>query len=398
MKFILLVASFLITLSILTSSTVFAFERTDASPDIQHLGEVLCLPDQVGNHLFGQCLEMGPYSYKSRMADIGISFPFRPFRVESPDPSLTYIEFGYGEVVALNAPVYNSVEAATKRDKDGIVRKIDSPYSYISYSEEVYVDGKRFYMVEYGGYMTANEVSRIGAPSNFQGITFESTPERQFGWILFPTQTKKSPGFEIDDYTGRELNRYDVVQVFDIQNIGEMNWYMIAPDEWIPEKQEYQRRIGRVIPNTSPPEDIQNGRWIEVNLGEQTLAVYDNHELIFATLVASGLEPFWTRPGLFKIYEKHESTPMRGSFEADRSDAYYLEDVPWTMYFDKARALHGAYWHNKFGTELSHGCVNLSVGDSHWLFDWAEIDDWVYVWDSSGKTPTDPEMYGEGGA
>ena len=60
--------------------------------------------------------------------------------------------------------------------------------------------------------------------------------------------------------------------------------------------------------------------------------------------------------------------------------------------------IHGAYWHNKFGTELSHGCVNLSVGDSHWLFDWAEIDDWVYVWDSSGKTPTDPEMYGEGGA
>jgi len=398
MKYILLVASFLITLSIFSSSTVFAFEIVDASPDIQHLGEVLCLPDQVGNHLFGQCLEMGPYSYKSRMANIGISFPFRPFRAESPDPSLTYIEFGYGEVVALNAPVYNSVEAATKRDKDGIVRKIDSPYSYISYSEEVYVDGKRFYMVEFGGYMTANEVSRIGAPSNFQGITFESTPERQFGWILFPTQTKKSPGFEIDDYTGRELNRYDVVQVFDIQNIGEMNWYMIAPDEWIPEKQEYQRRIGRVIPNPSPPENVQNGRWIEVNLGEQTLAVYDNHELVFATLVASGLEPFWTRPGLFKIYEKHESTPMRGSFEVDRSDAYYLEDVPWTMYFDKARALHGAYWHNKFGTELSHGCVNLSVGDSHWLFDWAEIDDWVYVWDSSGKTPTDPEMYGEGGA
>ena len=39
---------------------------------------------------------------------------------------------------------------------------------------------------------------------------------------------------------------------------------------------------------------------------------------------------------------------MRGSFEADHSDAYYLEDVPWTMYYDKERALHGAYWHNGF--------------------------------------------------
>ena len=116
------------------------------------------------------------------------------------------------------------------------------------------------------------------------------------------------------------------------------------------------------------------------------------------TLIASGLEPFWTRPGLFQIYEKHETTPMRGSFEADRSDAYYLEDVPWTMYFDNARAIHGAYWHNKFGAVLSHGCVNLSVGDSHWVFDWAEAGDWVYVWDPSGKTPTDPAAYGDGGA
>jgi len=173
---------------------------------------------------------------------------------------------------------------------------------------------------------------------------------------------------------------------------------MIAPDEWIPEKYEYQRRIGRVIPNTTPPEGVENGRWIEVNLEQQTIAVYQNHELIFVTLIASGLEPFWTRPGLFQIYEKHETTPMRGSFEADRSDAYYLEDVPWTMYFDNARAIHGAYWHNKFGAVLSHGCVNLSVGDSHWVFDWAEAGDWVYVWDPSGKTPTDPAAYGDGGA
>ena len=43
-----------------------------------------------------------------------------------------------------------------------------------------------------------------------------------------------------------------------------------------------------------------------------------------------------------------------------QDDFYYLEDVPWTMYFDEARALHGAYWHNGFGYPHSHGCVNLS--------------------------------------
>lgn len=143
---------------------------------------------------------------------------------------------------------------------------------------------------------------------------------------------------------------------------------------------------------------VTNGRWIDVNLAEQTLAVYDNHQLVFATIVSTGLAPFWTRPGLFPIYKKKALENMSGSFEADRSDYYYLENVPWTMYFDKARALHGTYWHTYFGYPQSHGCVNLSAGDSHWLFNWAKEGDWVYVHDPSGATPTDPAKYGEGGA
>jgi lipoprotein-anchoring transpeptidase ErfK/SrfK len=110
------------------------------------------------------------------------------------------------------------------------------------------------------------------------------------------------------------------------------------------------------------------------------------------------MDPFFTKPGLFQIQRKLDSTTMSGSFEANRSDFYYLEDVPWTMYYDNARALHGAYWRTAFGYPQSHGCVNLSPADAHWLYEWANVGDWVYVWDPSGKTPTDPSYYGEGGA
>ncbi|MDH5606298.1 MAG: L,D-transpeptidase, partial [Anaerolineae bacterium] len=126
--------------------------------------------------------------------------------------------------------------------------------------------------------------------------------------------------------------------------------------------------------------------------------VYQDNRMIYATLVSSGLPGWWTRPGLFQVYEKLESTLMTGSLEADRSDYYYLEDVPWTMYFDQKRAFHGAFWHNNFGFENSHGCANLSPGDSRWLFQWANLGDWVYVWDPSGQTPTDPALYTPGGA
>jgi lipoprotein-anchoring transpeptidase ErfK/SrfK len=68
------------------------------------------------------------------------------------------------------------------------------------------------------------------------------------------------------------------------------------------------------------------------------------------------------------------------------------------MYFDQARDMHGTYWHNRFGWPASRGCVNLSPGDANWLFQWAQEGDWVCVWHPTGKTPTDPSLYGDEGA
>jgi hypothetical protein len=39
------------------------------------------------------------------------------------------------------------------------------------------------------------------------------------------------------------------------------------------------------------------------------------------------------------------------------------------MFFDKAVALHGAFWHRDFGHVHSHGCVNLPPIDARWVFD-----------------------------
>jgi hypothetical protein len=316
----------------------------------------------------------------------------------SPDFALTYTNVSYGLVRTERAPVYGSLEDAQDNNRRNAIRRIDSPFSYISYTDETVIDGKRYYMVAPGEWMTAVDIIRIGSVPLFQGRIFHTTPPQAFGWVLTylspgPLETKRTPGFATDDYTGHILNNHEIVWVFDETQVGEETWYMVGPNEWV-----HQNMIARVIPNTAPPQGVTSDRWIEVNLFEQTISVYENRELVFATLIASGLDPFWTRPGLFQIYDKLDSTPMRGSFEADRSDAYYLEDVPWTMYFDQARALHGAYWRANLGFPQSHGCVNMSVGDSRWLFDWANLGDWVYVWDPSGQTPVDKDLYTAGGA
>jgi lipoprotein-anchoring transpeptidase ErfK/SrfK len=363
----------------------------------QNQSKVLCLP---GNtlHFMGDCQPDGPSAFLSEMAQVKVTFPIRPMPIAPPDFNLTYSNVAYGQVRTQNAPIYSSIEDALKYQKKNAIQRIDSSFSYISYTDETVVEGNRLYMVTPGAWMTANDVIRVTAP-RFQGVLVTQTPQLSFGWVLtFLSQhsfveTKRTPGFEINDYSGHNLNNHDLVWVYQTQIVDEVEWYMVGPNEWVP-----QTVIARVIPNTTPPKGVTGNRWIEVNLFEQTIAIYDNSQLVFATLIASGLEPFWTRPGLFQIYEKLETTPMRGSFEADRSDAYYLEDVPWTLYFDERRALHGAYWRANLGFPQSHGCVNMSIGDAQWIYYWANLGDWVFVHDPSGKTPTDPNEFTAGGA
>ena len=356
--------------------------------------QVLCLP---GIYAYdpGNCLPSGPSAYLTQMAQKGLTFPVPPFAYTPVDPALGAVSTYYGEVVNMPAPVFGSIDDAIKGNKRGAVETLNGQFVYISYSNLQETGGKKLSEIRPGAFLTGNYISRLGALPPSRGITFSSTPVTPFGWVLTyfsPTlqiEVHRTPGGEP---TGRLLSLYDIVQVFGEEKIGDESWYMIGPDEWVQGKY-----IARVLPNPTPPEGVPSDRWIEVNLYEQTLAVYDNRQMVFATLIASGAEPFWTQPGAFQIYQTYDMGPMTGTFEADRSDAYYLEDVPFILYYDDAYALHGAYWRAKMGFPQSHGCVNLTVGDAHWVYNWAAVGDWVYIWDPSGQTPTDPALYKGGG-
>ena len=78
-------------------------------------------------------------------------------------------------------------------------------------------------------------------------------------------------------------------------------------------------------------------------------------EILLETfIISSGKKGTPTVTGTFRIYVKYSSAPMSGP-------GYYLPGVPYVMYFYKDYGLHGTYWHNNFGTPMSHGCVNLKT-------------------------------------
>ena len=351
----------------------------------------LCLPGQH-NRKSSDCQTLGPTAYLDQLESQGIKLPRGPLPVSGIDPAFSELPYNYLRLTDGETPIFSTLEDAMANQNP--YRIIPPGFKFATYIDYYQGSGKgRHYMIEPGVWIRGGSTNgRIGH-SSFTGMIFAGTPDHQFGWVINQTESQTSPGLNSAQLTGRILNRYDVIQVYRTETVNETTWLMIGPDEWIDKS-----KTALVYPAFSPPEGVTNGRWIEINLLEQTISVYQNNRLVFATLTSTGIPGWWTRPGLFQITQKLESTPMSGAFEADRSDYYYLEDVPWTMYFDEARALHGAYWHNYFGYEQSHGCVNLSPGDSHWLYLWANEGDYVYVWDPSGQTPTDPSLYTAGGA
>lgn len=114
------------------------------------------------------------------------------------------------------------------------------------------------------------------------------------------------------------------------------------------------------------PDDIDDERWIDVDLSSQRLYAYEGETLIGSFLVSTGTWQHPTLTGQYHVYIKLRYTDMSGP-------GYFLPDVPYTMYYYKGYGIHGTYWHNNFGTPMSHGCVNMRTGDAAWLYDWAFI-------------------------
>jgi len=347
----------------------------------------LCLPYLDGPSA-ANCLMAGPALQLASLGSQGITFPAMPLALSHPPADLATVPFTYAKVTDTEDPIplYASFDDAVAKN----VKETwpASKFKYVALSQkQTAPDGTSYYQIANEDWISGSVISKVAAAS-FQGYLIKQPPTIPFGWVL----QSEIPSYVAPSYaaakTGKIYDRLDMVQCYDSKTVDGTEWVMIGPNEWIDHKY-----IGRVINNPTPPAGVTNGRWIEVNLYEQVMTVYENSTMIFATLVGSGEPPFYTQPGTFQIYKMEENDYMTGSFETDHSDFYYIEQVPYIMYYDGARALHGAYWNNYLGYPGSHGCVNLSVADAHWLYNWAKEGDTVYVWDPTGKTPTDASQY-----
>lgn len=371
----------------LTAGTVFARETLGeaANPEGIFFELPLCLPGMPAD---GTCLLFGAAKTVAEMKEAGFPFPMRDLPAAAPPSELGIMPVFVAKINLPDnepAPIYATFDDAVA-ETNPVGQIAPSTLRFISYIARQDYNGNPYLQLSTGGWMRASPA----AYSQFQGLQFYDNPKNDFGWIVDQTEVYHQPSFYAETYSQLRY-REELIQVYNTIEAEGVTWYQIAPDEWV-----NSLKARAVSLNTTPPEGVDSDRWIEINLFQQTLMVYEQGKLLFATLIATGVEPFYTQPGVFPIYEKKALETMQGSFEADRSDFFYFQDVPWTMYYDQARAMHAAYWRTYFGYPQSHGCVNISPGDARWVFEWANEGDYVWVHDPSGQTPTDKDFYGPG--
>ncbi|MBM2821230.1 MAG: hypothetical protein HW405_990 [Candidatus Berkelbacteria bacterium] len=114
------------------------------------------------------------------------------------------------------------------------------------------------------------------------------------------------------------------------------------------------------------------GRYIDINLSEQTLYAFEGNTIVNQFLISSGKRGYATPTGEYSVWGKTRSQLMDGP-------DYYLPNVPWISWFNGEISIHGTYWHDNFGTPMSHGCINASIPDAEWVYNFIEVGSPVYV-------------------
>ena len=128
----------------------------------------------------------------------------------------------------------------------------------------------------------------------------------------------------------------------------------------------------RVFTPTAPPPSLgKRERWIDIDLDAQILVAFEGDQAVYATMVSSGSKETPTETGVYRMWLKESEADMKG---LNGEDPYSVATVPWTQFFspEKGLALHTAYWHDQFGRQRSHGCVNLAPRDARWLYYWSD--------------------------
>jgi L,D-transpeptidase catalytic domain len=235
----------------------------------------------------------------------------------------------------------------------------------VAAARELVVAGERMIRTTRGEDVALRDLAPV-EPLRFTGAVIDGG-RVDFGWVV----ERSAPVWSSPDASGRPVSAY-----------GEFNRVVVAgedgPPGWVRVGGGWMKRAQLRIPRVAPrPGGVApTERWIDVDADSETLIAYEGDRPLFATLVSTGSGapgmPLSTPRGVFRVYAKWPSAKM-DNVDHPNVPHYSFDEVPFVQFFNQEIALHGAFWHRRFGHPVSHGCVNVPPLDADRLYQLTKI-------------------------
>jgi len=360
----------------------FVYEAMATKPKVAGVirrGTVLALGEQVSGNgcKDGSWYKASPFGYICTSHGFHVSDTPSTNRYGVPPAKVTsQLPYQYSRVITKRAPRYYRIPSVKeeKQARLAMEKKGPTPESVSSLMEGDYflalartetrtADGAVFYRTVRGRFVRESDIE-LRNPEPIRGEELGRD-----GWRL-PLAFVYGEDRDLVSFKKGELDVVGKAQkharfvVDEEQTLDGVTYVSGKPGAVRSDEVRVARKEKR--PSGVPA----NAKWIHVDLSEQTLVAYRGDEPVYATVISSGKEGYEPPTGLFKVQQKYISTTMNAT---DPIDGFYeVEEVPWTLYYHRGYALHGAYWHTDFGKVRSHGCTNIAPVDARWLYYWTD--------------------------
>lgn len=288
----------------------------------------------------------------------------------------------FARIEARGAVGYRSIESLAEQLPDAELQ----PGFMIGFVEQRTLQGEGYGRTTHGIWIAKRDVVPL-EPSMFQGVqlqvepppepslstTLDESPQLPHGWVFVERATpRRTPNGPALATRPTRLAHLRVLKR--LIHTDRHAWYQTEVG-WLSDR---DLRVPNLVP---PPSEIgATERWLDIDRRTQTLIAYSGRTPVFATLVSTGRGldqgPLATPAGLHRIWVKLASTDMDNLEQlsdptetSSPAEPYAVEAVPFVAFFLRGYGLHATYWHDAFGTPRSHGCVNLSIHDAAWIFE-----------------------------
>ncbi|MEZ0208918.1 MAG: L,D-transpeptidase [Candidatus Paceibacterota bacterium] len=233
---------------------------------------------------------------------------------------------------------------------------------------------------------TENNVVSVPQEGKYEYLEITQSCNPEFQGLCIPVYA--GPGTHYEEVA--DLRTGMMLKIKETVKVNGVTWHHVYFDEWL----RYPGRVttdwyvpavaGRVVRDNGLQELGKNtpstNKRIVVDISDHTIYAYDGTVLFLQTKVAVGVDEAPTPVGTFTIFKKTPSRYMQGPLPGVNDNAFDLPGVPWNMYFTTGGAvIHGSYWHDRYGTEQSSGCINLPPEIAKILYDWSELGTTVTI-------------------